>query len=43
MSLAVLATRFGGIIDGAQAAAKSMPDFFERLSTLGYEVISHDA
>lgn len=43
MSLAVLATRFGGIIDGAQAAAKSMPDFFERLSTLGYEVIHHDA
>ncbi len=43
MSLAVLATRLGGTIDGAQAAAKSMPDFFERLSSLGYEVHYHDA
>ena len=43
MSLAVLATRLGGTIDGAQAAAKSMPDFFERLSSLGYEVQYHDA
>lgn len=43
MSLAVLATRFGATIDGAQAAAKSMPDFFERLSSLGYEVQYHDA
>lgn len=43
MSLAVLATRLGGTIDGAQAAAKSMPDFFERLLSLGYEVHYHDA
>ncbi len=43
MSLAVLATRFGGVIDGAQAAAKSMPDFFDRLQQLGFEVTYHDA
>lgn len=43
MSLAVLATRLGGIIDGAQAAAKSMPDFFDRLQQLGYEVTRYDA
>ncbi len=43
MSLAVLATRLGGVIDGAQAAAKSMPDFFDRLEQLGFEVTRHDA
>ena len=43
MALAVLATRTGGIIDGAQAAAKSMPDFFERLQNLGFEVTTYDA
>ncbi len=43
MSLAVLATRLGGVIDGAQAAAKSMPDFFDRLQQLGFEVTCYDA
>ena len=38
MALAVLCTRTGGSIDGAQAVAKSMPDFFEQLKKLGIEV-----
>ncbi|MGN1081192.1 MAG: 3-phosphoshikimate 1-carboxyvinyltransferase, partial [Acutalibacteraceae bacterium] len=38
MSEAVLLTLTGGVIDGAEAAAKSFPDFFERLSYLGIEV-----
>lgn len=35
MSLAVLLTRLGGEIDGAEAVAKSMPNFFELLGSLG--------
>lgn len=35
MSLAVLCTKFGGEIEEAGAVAKSMPDFFEALSSLG--------
>lgn len=35
MSLAILLTAFGGRIDGAQAVAKSMPNFFELLGSLG--------
>ena len=35
MSLAVLCTLTGGEIYGAQAVAKSFPDFFGRLSSLG--------
>ena len=35
MSLSVLCTRFGGRIEGAGAVAKSMPDFFEQLESLG--------
>lgn len=38
MSLAVLLTKTGGIIDGAEAVKKSMPDFFEKLKQLGAEV-----
>lgn len=38
MSLAVLCAIKGGIIEGAQAVAKSMPDFFEKLASLGVEV-----
>ena len=35
MALSVLLTRLGGTINGAEAVAKSMPDFFERLELLG--------
>ena len=35
MSMAVLATLTGGTIEGAEAVAKSFPDFFEKLKSLG--------
>lgn len=38
MSLAVLATVTGSVIEGAQAVSKSFPDFFERLKDLGAEI-----
>ncbi len=38
MAEAVLLTKTGGVIDGAEAVNKSFPDFFERLSSLGIEV-----
>ncbi len=43
MSLAVLCTLTGGVIEGAEAVAKSMPDFFERLEALGIEVKKDEA
>ena len=38
MSLAVLATLTGGVIEGAEAVKKSFPDFFERISSLGIQI-----
>ena len=38
MSLAVLLTKFGGSIKGAEAVRKSYPDFFQDLQALGIEV-----
>lgn len=38
MSMAVLLTRLGGSIVGAEAVSKSMPEFFELLSGLGIDV-----
>ena len=38
MALAVLATRFGGVIDDAQAVSKSYPEFFRDLAALGVQV-----
>ncbi len=38
MSMAVLLTRLGGQIQGAEAVSKSMPEFFELLSGLGVDV-----
>ena len=35
MSMAVLLSRLGGVIEGAEAVAKSLPDFFDRLASLG--------
>ena len=41
MALATLCVRTGGIIRGAEAVAKSFPDFFDRLRALRIEV-EHD-
>ena len=38
MSLAVLATLTGGTIEGAEAVAKSFPDFFEQIASLGIQL-----
>lgn len=43
MSLAVLLTLTGGIIDGAEAIKKSYPDFFENLRSLGIKVEEYEA
>ena len=39
MSLSVLLTLFGGTILGAEAVAKSYPDFFDHLRSLGISVV----
>ena len=41
MSLSVLASVYGGVIDGAEAVNKSFPDFFEKLKKSGLEVIEY--
>lgn len=38
MSLAVLMTRYGGVLDGAEAVKKSFPDFFDVMKRAGAEV-----
>lgn len=38
MALSVLATRFSGEIDGAEAVEKSFPDFFEKLKSLNVDL-----
>ncbi len=38
MALSVLLSMTGGEIEGAEAVAKSMPDFFERLTSLGIQL-----
>ncbi len=43
MSLTVLLTLCGGEIDGAEAVAKSFPDFFEKISALGIGVTKIEA
>ena len=43
MACSVLATVTGGVIEGAEASRKSLPDFFGRLKKLGFEVTCHDA
>ncbi|MBO4428540.1 MAG: 3-phosphoshikimate 1-carboxyvinyltransferase [Clostridia bacterium] len=42
MALAVLMTKYGGTLSGAEAVAKSMPDFFEKLSSLGAKVKKYE-
>ena len=43
MSMAVLSSITGGKIYGAEAVRKSMPDFFDRLISVGVEVTRYDA
>ncbi|MBQ8795484.1 MAG: 3-phosphoshikimate 1-carboxyvinyltransferase [Clostridia bacterium] len=43
MALTVLATLTGAEIEGAQAVRKSMPDFFDKIKTVGAEVTCYDA
>ncbi|MGN0463116.1 MAG: 3-phosphoshikimate 1-carboxyvinyltransferase [Acutalibacteraceae bacterium] len=42
MSLSVMSTLVGGVIEGAQAVSKSYPGFFDALSRLGVEVEIYD-
>jgi len=42
MSLAVLATKYGGIINDAEAVKKSYPDFFRDMKRTGIEVMLYD-
>ena len=42
MSLAVLATKYGGTVDGAEAVSKSYPDFFSDIKKAGIEVELYD-
>ena len=43
MALSVLLTRLGGVIEGAQAVKKSLPEFFELLQSIGCEVNVYEA
>ena len=43
MALAVLLTVTGGEIEGAEAVAKSYPEFFDDLRALGIEVECYEA
>ena len=43
MALTVLSTLTGGEVEGAEAVRKSMPDFFEKIKTVGVEVSTYDA
>ena len=38
MALSVMLSRYGGVINGAEAINKSYPDFFDDLIKLGIEV-----
>ena len=42
MALSLLCSKVGGVIDGAQAVAKSYPNFFDVIHSLGIEVILDD-
>ncbi|MBQ8174094.1 MAG: 3-phosphoshikimate 1-carboxyvinyltransferase [Clostridia bacterium] len=43
MALATLLTQTGGEISGAEAVAKSLPEYFEMLASLGVEVNRYEA
>jgi 5-enolpyruvylshikimate-3-phosphate synthase len=38
MALALICSRFGGVIEGAEAVNKSFPSFFKAIGQLGIEV-----
>lgn len=42
MALSILLTKTGGIIEGAEAVSKSMPDFFDKMRALGMEVTLYE-
>ena len=42
MAMAVLLTRLGGEIEGAEAVKKSWPEFFEEIKKLGIQVIKDE-
>ncbi|MBR6051959.1 MAG: 3-phosphoshikimate 1-carboxyvinyltransferase [Clostridia bacterium] len=42
MALSVLMTKYGGTLTGAEAVKKSMPDFYERIASLGADVEKHE-
>jgi 3-phosphoshikimate 1-carboxyvinyltransferase len=42
MSLAVLASVFGGEIDGSEAVKKSYPDFFSDIEKLGIKFTHYE-
>jgi 3-phosphoshikimate 1-carboxyvinyltransferase len=42
MAIAVLCTKYGGEIINSEAVAKSMPDFFEKLASLGAKVVTNE-
>ena len=43
MSLATLCALVGGKIEGAEAVRKSLPDYFDRMNSLGLEMIPYEA
>ncbi len=43
MAMSVLLTRLGGVIDGAEAVAKSYPNFFKDIQNLGIGVKEYEA
>ena len=42
MSLVTLCTLTGGIISGAEAVAKSFPDYFQKIKTLGIGITDNE-
>lgn len=43
MALATLCALVGGTIEGAEAVRKSLPDYFDRMNSLGLEMIPYEA
>lgn len=43
MSLSILCSVYGGVINGSEAINKSFPDFFEKIKSLGIVVKNYDA
>ena len=43
MALSLLCTRTGGEIQGAEAVRKSFPDYWEKLQSLGIDVLIHNS